>query len=239
MKLSNKILLGGFLSIIGVAILFVGFMSLRPGRKDVSSLDFEWDSSEKEYNLIEGVDSDFSNINISGAWEVEVKAGSKYEAKFSGDEEVFNSLKVSVYNNVLDIIHDEEIKVKMNAPKARLVIVLPNLESIDFKGAGDILIKGFNNKSLEVNIEGLINVVSKNCGFKDLSLDLEGMGNVDFSDCELEDVFIKSALMGNLEFGVKNAKISGNVEGMGSVKFIGPVKENNLKTEGMVDLKLR
>lgn len=236
MKLSNKILLGGFLSLIAIVILFIIFMSIRPSKREVTSFDYDNSSKLEGLNLLEDGFSDFSNVNISGAWDVEIRQGNDYQVEYFGREFILNEITSRISNNTLDISGSKDIPLDLDENNTKLKITLPNLKRLNFKGAGEIDIEGFNEEHFSVSIEGLINIVARDSNFDSLRLILEGMGNADFSNTISKELHIKSSMMGNLEFGVDNTKVTGNVDGMGAVTFHGTIRENDLNTSGMVEV---
>lgn len=238
MKLSNKILIGGFLSVIVFALLFIVILSVgsKNRRSHKNNYDFQYKNEIEDFDLLDDSLDYFSSIELSGAWEVELLAGSSQSIKFYGSEYILNNIILNIENGVLNISLPEDFLKNYDGSESKLIVTLPEIELLKFEGAGDITIDGFKQNSLAVEAEGLVNIVSERSTFNKLSLKLDGMGNVDFSNTTSKELHIKSSMMGNLEFGVDNANVSGSVDGMGAVTFYGTIKENSLNTTGMVEV---
>lgn len=234
MKLSNKILVGGF---IGIILLFVGLITVITSKAS-SKTGESYKSSGVEifsdHSLLDEDAAPFNGMDLKGAWDISVVYSEDQRVIFNGGESYLNRIISGVRNGVLylkspDSINPEDLGFK-------ITVYTPELSRVVSKGAANIKIEGVNSQNFHLNAHGIINLITDNCIYRNVELYLEGIGNLELNSSEIKDLYIDSSILGSIVVDVNNAIIDGNIEGMGSVTIEGGVKSNRLQSDGIVEL---
>lgn len=175
--------------------------------------------------------SDFKEIEIGGAFDVEVICGEKPSIQLTGDDNILPLIKTEVDGSTLHIYTNKNINPRR---KLHLRIATESLERLDESGACDINVSGINTESFVVNVSGAskLNLSGKTGHFR---MDLSGAGKVSAKDlvCEVADVEISGAAkaevfasenlraeisgVGNLDYYGNPKNISKSISGVGSI----------------------
>ncbi len=173
-------------------------------------------SVEDEYGF-----SEFSRIDISGAYELNITKGNQYAVSVEADKETRANLEISMEDETLNIEHSEDNWIRKNWKdrKLKINITMPNLSKLDAAGAGKIYLIGFNESEMTLNLTGAVSAEGRiDC--QDLNLNITGaselelIGIGDRLDAELLGAsslkaYLFSAKTGKVEAtGASNAKVN-------------------------------
>ena len=121
--------------------------------------EFDNGDSESSSSL-----SDFDEVEINGLFDVRINYGHEYSVELIGEEKEKQKYTVSQHGKTLTIEYDNEKKKfdwksnPLNLEKIKINITMPDLESLDLKGAGDVIFAGFNPSSFEITALGAIDI---------------------------------------------------------------------------------
>ncbi len=257
MKLSNKILIWGFVSVIIVSLIFILFLTINStdekkyqvgaginiGSKWSSEFSARNDWSEYEsFDILIEDELNFNRLELTGPWDVELihgdeiavslitSDGNRENVKFKQDAGSLNAYYEADASNIDDWSDYDIVK---------LVVVTPELRQINLDGAGKISYSGFKSDELYAVINGAVDLTGNDFSLNSLTVEINGMGNVDFVDGVVRDLTIRSTLIGRIAISVEDADIRGNIDGMGEVTLYGSVDENDLDISGIVDFNIR
>ena len=120
---------------------------------------------------------DFTKLDMGNAFQVHVTEGSAYEVSATGEQNDLDDLLIFVQDGELVVRYNS----KWNASRKRMAldIVMPSLEKVDFSGAVNSDVIGFDNlNKIEFQLSG-----ASKCDFegsaKNMIFDLNGASQLD------------------------------------------------------------
>ena len=123
-------------------------------------------SEEMEY-------TDFNSVDVSSAFEVEIKQSSSYSILITADEKIFDNIKVTKSGNTLSIGVEPGIVISLMRLKAE--ITMPNLVELALSGASRGTIEGFNSsESFIVELSGASRLEMQDINVGNIDIDLSG-----------------------------------------------------------------
>lgn len=95
----------------------------------------------------------FNALEIGSAFEITVTKGTDFKIKASGDEKDIDDLIVKERNGTLEVYYKNNWRLRRY--RMSIDIEMPNLKKVDFSGATESSIKGFDNlDELEIELSG-------------------------------------------------------------------------------------
>ncbi|MGV6860918.1 MAG: head GIN domain-containing protein [Putridiphycobacter sp.] len=234
MKIGNYFL-GGFLIIGLMAYTFYSFNKVKGNGKLV----------KKEVQL-----DPFSELKISGVFDVYLNQGEKEKLIIETDENIADLVEVSNVNNLLSISIQKGANIE-KPTKFNLYLTLQNLTKLDYQGVGDIKCKTpLNLKTFEITNTGVgdidLNINAsilsiENSGVGDVNLEgngshliikNSGVGDFKSKDFVAKDVKITNSGVGDVVV-FSNEKIEINTSGVGDVIYYGSPAQKVIKNKGV------
>ncbi len=168
---------------------------------------------------------DFSAIEISGAYNLNVKVGSDYGVTISGHEEEMARAELNVRNGALVLgskrrIHREKDHDGHDGLTA--TVTMPALDRLSVSGVVDAEISGVDAGALQVNLSGVgeVNIAGR-C--KRLHARVSGVGELNAKALECAEADVALSGMGEASvFARELAKAE--VSGMGEINIYGSPK---------------
>ncbi|VAX20402.1 hypothetical protein MNBD_IGNAVI01-525 [hydrothermal vent metagenome] len=165
--------------------------------------------------------SDFTKLEVSDAFEINVKVGEKASLKITGDENILPYIDVENEDNKLAIEFKKDF---INAGNILVEITVKDLKSVDLSGACKITVEGISSDSFELEMSGACSGELSG-KVKKLEIDLSGATNLDASQLIAEEVIIEASGASNAELyavlsvdaeasGASNITIYGDPEKM-------------------------
>lgn len=168
---------------------------------------------------------DFSAIEISGAYELDVEVGGDYSVRLTGHEEELGRTEVEVKNGVLMLgskgrKHWSRDDHDHDSPKA--VVTMPALDRLSVSGVVDADIRGVDAGLFKVNLSGVGEVnVSGRC--KRIDARVSGVGELDAKSLECSEAEIALSGMGEAAVYARDMA-KAEVSGMGEINIYGSPK---------------
>ena len=157
--------------------------------------------------------SGFYGISINGAANVNVQHGEDYKVVVTTDNNLQKFVLVEVKNDIVHI--NTEPNTNLKPTKLIVDVHLPELQSINLQGVGNVKLS-----------EGTSS---------DLKITLSGVGNVDAQDFQVENVVITQSGVGNSKIWATNS-LSGTLSGVGNISYKGnPTVNVNVSGVGKVN----
>lgn len=244
MKTNVYILIGVVIASLFSSCTFIGdhSESLKPSKKYITR--------DYKINDFTAVDA----ITVSDIYYTQSTDG-KSSLQIYGPENFVELIQVSVKGNTLKLTMDKHKKIK-NAQKLKITISSPNLNRIDFKGVGDIIIKDqFVTSRLEVESKGVGNIDIENLDCQNLtvnsmgvgdvklkgnaenaSLYSKGVGDIQATDLEATHVTASSNGVGNISCNAVQS-INASVKGVGSIDYKGSPEQKTFNKKGIGSIK--
>lgn len=168
---------------------------------------------------------DFSAIEISGAFELDVRVGGDYSIVLSGSEAELDRAEVSVGKGVLTLgtkrrVSRDKKRGDHESPKA--TITMPALDRLTVSGVVDADIRGVDAGAFAIALSGVGDVtIEGRC--KRLDARVSGVGELDAKSLECADAEIALSGMGEAAvYARESAKAE--VSGMGEIEIYGSPK---------------
>ena len=124
-----------------------------PPRRDFPEIevtDRESRRKTEDFNM-----ADFSGVEVSGAFEVEIVRADSHSVSVSGEDELFRNLDVSKDGERLRISHARHIGWRAQITRPRVRITLPLLRELRLSGATKASVSGFSSsEAFKLEVSG-------------------------------------------------------------------------------------
>jgi phage shock protein PspC (stress-responsive transcriptional regulator) len=125
--------------------------------------------------------TNFTEIDINGAYDLDIRKGDKFAVEFTGSSDVKNFYEVSQEENKLNITFNGDWADQFfKSEKVKIKITLPKLERLEARGLGKVEIDNFDSDELRLDISGKIKAFGK-VNTEEITINLSGA-----SELELE-----------------------------------------------------
>ncbi len=176
--------------------------------------------------------SKFNKIEMQGAYDVDVKLGSKQSVAISGDDNLIKLVETKVTDGTLVLSTKENVHP---SKKLRVTITAPNLQSFALKGAGDVNIQGIHEDNFAIDLRGAGDLTAAGEA-KKLSVTLKGAGYVKLYDLHSENASVD--LSGAGDVNVYASKyLKAKVSGVGDLSYKGHPATVEKDKSGVGDIK--
>lgn len=120
----------------------------------------------------------FNSVQGNGDIKIHIAHGTTATTEVRGYNNLVNITETYVVNGKLIIKYKNEYNTVRNS-NVEVYIVLPDLNSVNTNGNGDVWIDGFQSgNSLEARINGSSNMRMNNCRYDHAELEVNGSGDV-------------------------------------------------------------
>lgn len=158
----------------------------------------------------------FNKIEMQGAYDVDVKLGSKQSVSIKGDDNLLKLVETKVADGTLVLSTKENVHPTHHL---KVTITAPNLQSFALKGAGDVNIQGVHEDNFSVDLRGAGDLTAAGEA-KKLDVTLKGAGDVKLYDLHAENASVD--LSGAGDVNVYASKyLKAKVSGVGDLSYKG------------------
>lgn len=175
--------------------------------------------------------ADFTELELGGAYSVDVKVGGKPSLVISGEENIIKYIKTYVEGDRLivdtrkNISPRKEIRIKITVPKLDALdasgacdVYAENIKSerfsIDLSGAGSIELNGSTDKC-NIDISGAASLDAKNLKSRSLKVSISGASSADVYASEYIDASVSG--VGSITYYGNPKDVRKDVSGVGSI----------------------
>ncbi len=171
---------------------------------------------------------DFTAIDISGAYELNVACGKTTSVVISGDDNIVPMIKTEVKSGTLYVSHEGSIN---QSKKIIVTVTMPDLRSVSSSGASDIMVENISNDAFAVDVSGAGSVEARgSTGL--LTIDLSGATDVITKELQAKKVKIDVSGASNAEVFASD-EISADVSGVGNITYHGNPSVVNQSVSGV------
>lgn len=171
--------------------------------------------------------SDFTSLDVSGAFEVEVTAQQDLSVQVEADDNLLPLIRTEVKNGRLVIETDR--KFSTHNP-LKIKITTPNLEAIETSGASNVVVTGIDNDAIDVRSSGASSVELSGTSEK-LVANISGASKVEASELKAENVTVDASGASKASvFPIGQLKADAN--GASKITYSGTPKSVEKRTSG-------
>jgi len=166
-------------------------------------------SEELEY-------TDFTAVDISSAFEVEITQSNSYSILITADEKIFDNIEVDKTGNTLSIGVQTGIVISLMRLKAE--ITMPNLVEVVLSGASRGTIEGFSSsESFAVKLSGASRLEMQDINVGNIDIELSGAStlNAEGGGSDLVSIISGASRLDLTDFPIDNGDL--NISGASQV----------------------
>ena len=174
------------------------------------------DTSIEDEEGINNTLTDYDELEINGLFDVRITQGHEYSLELIGPEREKQKYKVSQHGKTLTIEYDNDIKFNwkvnpLNLDRIKINITMPELESLELKGAGDVGFRDFTVDNLDIEVLGAVDVTGQ-VNASDITINLSGASKLELhGEGSTMDATVQGASqLKAYDFSVENALVEAN-----------------------------
>lgn len=161
----------------------------------------------------------FTEAEISGAYEVYIKCGEKPSLEMTGDDNIISLIHTDVSDGKLSIWTDRNISIRR---KIKIKITTKTLEALELSGASRVKLTKVDCDRLHLDISGAVTLITS--GKTDmLDLNISGASNADTKRLLANDVHVDLSGASHANVYAKDL-LKAQVSGVSNIKYFGDPK---------------
>lgn len=99
--------------------------------------------------------ADFENVQISGAFEVNIIRGDEFRVVVNGSKEDVGEVNLRLDGNLLEVYLDREfLEQEYNRNRAKIIIGMPEISGLELNGATKAFVRGFDEDRVKLELTG-------------------------------------------------------------------------------------
>lgn len=177
---------------------------------------------------------DFTEIDLGGAFELEVSFGSRQSVDITVDDNLWDNLEVEVRSGRLTVDWDKSCRPEVDC---KIVVVVKQLEEISIHGACEADIEDIQGETFRFNVSGAGDL-EINGEVNELEVQISGAGDVDARDLKAKSVDIRISGAGSAEVYASES-LKARISGAGDLKYYGDPEDRDTKVSGVGSIKSR
>ena len=164
----------------------------------------------------------FERIDLHFPAKTSVEFGDRFYIEVDGRERDLKELDIDVHRNTLVIESKRSsfFRFNHNHQQVRIRIVTKSLTRVDVGASGHVELPEFNQKSLDLNLNGSADVFLSGA-IKDLRVDKSGSGDLEITKLIAEHVDIERSGSGNIDIDGTTDVLSVDASGSGELNWKG------------------
>jgi len=227
MKTSNKILLmsSSTLMAIGIAFLIVFRLTLGNSNPPEEENDSDKPVVSREFPL-----TDFTEIKISGHWEIELACGETTQVTVKAPEDVMERLSVETQAEILILNTDKSRRP--DPGKVTALITMPSLSHLRVSGLINLKLSGFNSKNLAIHTTGSTSIKGTGNHIRNLRLKGKGLSNLNLRQNSVVNADLWYEGVYKIELSMAGGELTGQIKGVGKIIYDGEVTKESIHKDG-------
>ena len=226
MKTSNKILWISSSSLIGVALVLLMALRISLG----TGLDLEKHNDTEKTRVSRHLPlSDFTDVELDGRWEVELRRSDAEQVIVEGPEDMIDELYARKEGKKLLL---ERKKHRSNKSKLTASISMPSLDYLRLSGVIELNMNGFETSSLSIRTEGVTSIRGTKNSIQDLHLRGEGVSKLDLRKSPVTNANLDYEGVFKVRLSMAGGELTGKIEGVGKVLYDGQISRKAIFKEG-------
>ena len=171
--------------------------------------------------------SSFNEIEVSGAFQVEIVAGKDFSVELQADDNILPLIQTKVSGDTLQIELTQSVKTKSGMI---VRVSAPNIERVQSSGAAKITASGIKNEQFSIDANGASKIIL-NGETGRLGIDVTGASNIDAEQLVAGTVNIDSSGASKIAVNAKD-EIHTQASGASRITYTGDPKTVESQTSG-------
>lgn len=176
--------------------------------------------------------SDFESLDISGALNVEVTAGSTYQVEVTADDNLLEFIKTEVKGNQLKVYSNKSFSAKT---KVSVKISMPEINGLDVSGASNVDLTEVKSENFDLNVSGASKVKISGESLT-VDADVSGASRIDAENFKAKTVRAEASGASNGTFSVVE-KLVAEASGAANIRYVGEPQEVSKNSSGAGSVK--
>ena len=186
---------------------------------------------------------DFNEVEVSGAWQVNVNQGKDWKVEFSS-KKIGEQAQVDVLGHRLRLTKKRTWRNSFisfsSGGKEKVKIVMPELKALKLSGSTKIALSDFRGERLKVKVAGTTRLEGHNGNYKELNLSAAGASKIDLQNVVTTDAEVSLKGASKVILNMNGGVLSGSTAGAAVIQYYGSVFEQKVTTAGAAKIsKLR
>jgi hypothetical protein len=177
---------------------------------------------------------DFKGVNVSGVFQVEVKAQEDFSVEIEADDNLLPLIKSEVRNGVLHLETEGRLSCD-NGLKVR--ISAPEIDEIDASGASKVNVNGIRNSEMRTDTSGASRI-SLSGETAQLLVEVSGASSVDAENLKAETADISASGASRVSTFTLN-ELRARASGASKVTYSGSPKNIDKQSSGASSIRER
>ncbi|MEO5860730.1 MAG: head GIN domain-containing protein [Pyrinomonadaceae bacterium] len=210
-----------FVVAVGIGVTVASFFSWGKGTESIVNFKVNFGAEKGSGNVASESRevSEFSKIDVSHVFQVEVTAQAEYAIEVEADDNLLQFIKTEVRGDTLHIELDQRVKT---SNPLRVRVSAPNIERIEASGASRVDVAHLQNAELAVDTSGAskVNVVGET---GTLTVDVSGASQIDLGSLSAATATIEASGASRVNVNVTNDLIA-DASGASRITYTGSAK---------------
>jgi hypothetical protein len=227
MKTSNKILVISSSTLMGIVIVFLLLFRLTLGNSITSErgIDSDKPTVSRDFPL-----TDFTAIEVSGHWEIELACGETTQVRVAAPGDVMERLSVEKQAGTLILRTNK--KWRPTRGKVTALITLPSLSDLRVSGLVSLKLSGFSSENLTIHTKGSTSITGKGNHIHNLHLKGEGLSNLNLRQNSVINADLHYKGVYKIELSMAGGELTGKIKGVGKFIYNGEVTKESIQKDG-------
>ena len=177
----------------------------------------------------------FTGITVEGYWKVRIKHGEDFRTEIEYPENLKDFVRVNVrgHNLVLGYTDND----CNDCDDLTATITMPVLRELHIEGAADVELSGFDEDRMDVIIDGAGRVQAWDSSAQELRVHLNGLASVNLEGLSAVNARVDLEGAGEVRVRMDGGFLDGSIDGLGSIKYSGEVREQRIDVSGLGSVK--
>jgi Putative auto-transporter adhesin, head GIN domain len=176
----------------------------------------------------------FDAIDVRGALDVEITAGSAQQIAIDGDDNLVPLVHTEVSGHILTIRTERSYHAKVPLIAH---VAMPSFTGLDLSGAGNVRVEHIAGGDVALTVSGAGKLTAAGSAHE-LDVDLSGAGSIDAEALHVEHALVKLGGTGDVDVNASNA-LSVRISGAGHVRYDGHPAQLYKQISGVGSLEPR
>ena len=169
----------------------------------------------------------FRGIELNGIGDVQVRLGARPSLQITADDNLLPYFTTRVEGDTLVLDSRGSFRTR-NSP--RIVVTVPDLNSVAIRGSGDVRLVGVDNAALSLVIHGSGDIVAQG-RTRDLTVRILGSGETDVRALRSAAADVRVQGSGDIHVAT-NGALDAKVSGSGTIYYAGNPRPLNIRRSG-------